>query len=170
MGVSQKPTAEIDLILPHSYEVEELGALPGTGKFDAPVIFIPHPKNRPEHDGLWLRLKDSRGRKWIGVFAYDGPTFSRILSTPDPNRVCVIAKGAGYLVKADDAEAWESIPLLPVMEARLIPDRELLIFIDFVRFAAYGRDGLIWRSPRVCWDDLLILGVEGLLSFLNAHF
>jgi hypothetical protein len=48
---------EIDLAFPHSYEIEELPELPGTGSFDVPLLYFPPPKTRPEHDGLWLKIR-----------------------------------------------------------------------------------------------------------------
>jgi hypothetical protein len=153
---------EIDLALPHSYEVQELGELPGTGKFAVPVIFYPPPKSRSEHDGLWLKVSDAKGRAWIGVFAFgysSPPAFSRIVSSPDPNCVCVISNGGAYLVKADEPKVWEQIPLNPVLDVRSIPEHNLLVFSDFTRLAAYGSNGLVWRSPRVCWDGLKIVSV-----------
>jgi hypothetical protein len=153
---------EIDLAFPHSYEVEELGELPGTGKFTVPLIFFPRPKNRPEHNGLWLKVKATSGRAWIGVFAFgytSPPGFSRVISSFDPNRVCVISKGAAYVVKADEPEVWEQIPLVPALDVRPIPEARLLIFSDFIRLAAYSSSGLAWRSPRVCWDGLKIVSV-----------
>jgi hypothetical protein len=41
----------------------------------------------------------------------------------------------------------------------LVPEHQLLVFSDFTRLAAYGKGGLVWRSPRVCWDELKILNV-----------
>jgi hypothetical protein len=151
---------ELDLALPHSYEVEELAELPGTGKFAVPLIFFPSPKNRPEHDGLWLKVKPANGRGWIGVFAFgysSPPAFSRVLSSLDPNRVCVISNGAAYIVKADEPEVWEQIPVTPVLDVRPILEQGLLVFSDFIQLAAYGSSGLAWQSPRVCWDGLKIV-------------
>jgi hypothetical protein len=153
---------EINLALPHSYEVQELGELPGTGKFTVPLIFIPPPKNRPEHSGLWLKVKGKSGRAWIGVFAFgypSPPAFSRVLSSPDPDRVCVISNGAAYVVNADQPDVWEKIPIIPVLDVRLIPEHGLLVFSDFTRLAAYDHTGLAWQSPRVCWDGLKIVNV-----------
>jgi hypothetical protein len=150
---------EIDLTLPHSYEVQELGELPGTGKFTVPLVYFPRPQGRPEHDGLWLKVGSNKGRSWIGVFKFgytSPPAFSRVVSSPDPNRVCAISNGAAYVVKADEPEIWERIPILPVLDVRLIPEHSLLVFSDFTRLAAYGRSGLAWQSPRVCWDGLKI--------------
>jgi hypothetical protein len=153
---------EIDLALPHSYEVEEAGELPGTGEFAVPLIFFPPPKHRPEHDGLWLKVTPANGRAWIGVFAHgdsSSSTFSRVISPPDPSRMCVVARGRAYVVQADEPEVWEQIPLIPVTDVRLIPEERLLVFSDFIRLAAYDGNGLVWQSPRVCWDGLKIVKV-----------
>jgi hypothetical protein len=151
---------EIDLAFPHSYEVEELGDLPGTGKLADPVIYFPPPKYRPEHNGLWLKVTAAGGNAWIGVFAFSASTFSRVVSSPDPSRICVVAKGGAYIVKVDEPEIWEQIPADPVMDVRLLQEERLLVFSDFTRLAAYGSKGLAWRSPRVCWDGLKILSVK----------
>lgn len=153
---------EVDLAFPHSYEVEELGELPGTGKLAEPLIFFPPPKLRPEHEGLWLKVRAASGRAWIGVFAFGEPsssTFSRVISSPDSSRFCVVAKGSAYIVKSDEPEDWEQIPVIPVLDVRRIPEERLLVFSDFIRLAAYGSNGLFWQSPRVCWDGLKIASV-----------
>jgi len=89
---------EVDLAFPHSYEVEEIPELPGTGKFDVPVLYFPRPKNRPEHDGLWLKIRTASGKSWVGVFAFgyqSPPAFSRVVSFPNQDRACIISRGAG---------------------------------------------------------------------------
>ncbi len=156
------PVLDIDLTYAHSYGVEEMRAIPGAGLLDVPLVYIPQPKGRPEHDGIWLRFTTAAGKSWVGVFAfgYSSPTtFSRVVSSPDPDRACVIANGAGYLVTADDPRRWEQIQVLPVLDARVLPEHRILIVSDFTRLAAYGDKGLIWRSPRVCWDELKIVNV-----------
>ena len=151
---------EIDLSLPHSYDVEELREFPGAGKFSAPLLYIPRPKGRPEHNGLWLKMAAANGKSWIGVFAFGhSRAFSRVVSTFDTDRVCVVSQGAGYIVKPNEPEAWEAIPVDPVTDVRSIPEDKLLVFADFCQLAAYGGSGLIWRSPRVCWDELKIVSV-----------
>jgi hypothetical protein len=151
---------EFDLAFPHSYKVEELGELPGTGKLADPIIFFPPPKHRPEHNGLWLKVTAASGRTWIGVFAFSCSTSSRVVSSPDSSRMCVVAKGSAYIVKVDEPEIWEQIPVDPVTDVRLLREERLLIFSDFIRLAAYGSNGLAWRSPQVCWDELKIVSVS----------
>src|SRR5450432_1052470 len=141
---------EHDLAFPHSYEVEELPELPGSGRFDVAVLYFPPPKSRPDHNGLWLKIVPATGKSWIGVFAFrfDPPHgLSRVVSTPDPDRVCIVSGSAGYLVKVDNPETWEEV-VIPVLSVLSLPEHELLVLSDFTSLAAYGRNGLSWRSPR----------------------
>jgi hypothetical protein len=153
---------EMNLAFAHSYQVEEFRELPGAGKLSVPQLFFPPPKGRPEHDGLWVKIRAANGTAWIGVFAFgysSPPAFSRVVSSPDQDRVCVISKGAAYLVKADEPQVWEQIQLIPILDVRLLPEEGLLVLSDFTRLAAYGCSGLVWQSPRVCWDGLKIVSV-----------
>lgn len=89
------------------------------------------------------------------------PAFSRVVSSRDPDRLCVIANGAAYVVKSDEPDVWDKIPVIPVLDVRLVPERGLIVFSDFIRLAAYRRGTVAWRSPRVCWDELKILRITG---------
>jgi hypothetical protein len=153
---------DIDLTYAHSYEVEELRENPGTGSLDVPLFYIPRPEGRLEHDGLWLKFSAASGKSWAGVFEFgytSPPAFSRVVSTPDANRACVIAKGKGFLVTVEDPEQWEEVQVLPVLDLRSIAEHNMLVFSDLTRLAAYDKTGLVWRSPRVCWDELRIVKV-----------
>jgi hypothetical protein len=153
---------EFDFVFPHSYEVEELREWPGTGVFSIPVIYYPPPKSRPEHNGLWLKVKARSGKAWIGVFAFgyhSPPAISRVLSSPDAGKVCVVSKGSAYVVNAEQPEAWHEIPVTPVLDVRPLLEQKLLVFADFTRLAAYGSDKFAWQSTRLCWDELKITNV-----------
>jgi hypothetical protein len=153
---------EFDFAFPHSYQVEELREWPGTGSFSIPVIYFPPPRSRAEHNGLWLKVKAKSGKAWIGVFAFgykSPPSFSRVLSSPDPESVCVVSDGNAYIVNTEQPDAWEQLPIMPVLDIRPLLEQELLLFADFIRLAAYGNKKLVWRSPRVCWDGLKIANV-----------
>ena len=153
---------EFEFVFPHNYAVEEFGELPGTGTLKEPLIYFPPPKGRPEHNGEWLKVKAKSGKTWVGVFAYGLGSqrgSSRVISTPEANTMCVIARGGGYMVNTEAPELWEEVRACPVTESRPLPEHELLVFSDFTGLAAYGSNGLVWRSPRLCWDDLKITKV-----------
>lgn len=150
---------ESDLLFPHNYEIEEFGELLGTGALKVPLIYFPPPKGRPEHNGEWLKVKAKSGKTWVGVFAFGFGSRTGVISTPEPNTVCVLSKGRGYLVNAESPDLWEEVRACPVIDFRLLPEHELLVFSDFTGLAAYGNNGLVWRSPRICWDELKITKV-----------
>jgi hypothetical protein len=152
---------DIDLKFPHSYEIEEIPELPGAGNFDVPVHYFPNTKTRPEHDGIWLRVRQATGQSWIGVFDFGFGTISRVISTPAEDRVCVVSRGAAYIVEADKPGNWELLHALPVRDVRVIQEHQLIVFADFTRLIAYGNNQLAWKSPRLCWDDLQIVCVNG---------
>jgi hypothetical protein len=161
-NVTQGFMLEIDLSLPHSYEIQEIGDFPGTGKFRDPIIYFPRPQEGREGGGLWLKVKAASGKSWVGVFAFgysSPPAFSRVVSSPDPDRLCVIANGAAYVVKSDEPELWDKIPVIPVLDVRPLPEQGLIVFSDFTRLAAYRNNTLAWQSPRVCWDGLKIVRI-----------
>jgi hypothetical protein len=153
-----KALLDVDFTFPRSYDVEEVSEFPGSGRFDVPVFYIPRPKNRPEHDGLWLKIKPQTGKSWIGVFAFDYG-ITRVLSSPDPHCACVISKGTAYLVNSEHPEACEQLKIRPVRDARSVADHQLLLLANFTSLLAQGRSGLIWRSPHLCWDELTILSI-----------
>jgi hypothetical protein len=111
------------------------------------------------HVGLWLRLKAKSEKTWTGVFAFgcpSPPAFSRFTSSPDPETVCVVSNGSGYIVNVEKPEAWEQIPTIPVLDVRSLPEQRLFVFANFIRLAACGSNKWAWRSRRLCWDRLKI--------------
>jgi len=86
---------------------------------------------------------------------------TRIMSSPDPDGVIVISKGAAYLTKADDPNSAKQLPIHPVTDVRVITELGLVIFANFSRLFAYGADGLRWESAHLCTDSLKILSVDG---------
>ncbi|HSS97829.1 MAG TPA: hypothetical protein VLK33_12400 [Terriglobales bacterium] len=154
---------ELDETFPSTYEVEEVGDFPGNGEFREPIYYFPRLKNAREHTGSWLKIKSSSENSWIGVFALEyqvPPAISRVLTTPVASRLCVISAGMGHIVTASNPDVYEQIPIFPILDVRAVKDKGLLIFSDFIRLAAYSRDSLIWKSPRVCWDDLKITNIS----------
>lgn len=127
---------ESDFAFPHNYEVGEFGEFPGTGTLKVPLIYFPLPKDRPEHNGEWLKVKSKRGKTWVGVFAFGPGLRTAVISTPEPNTVCVISQGGGYMVNAESPELWEEVPICPVIDFRPLPEHELLLLSDFIRLVA----------------------------------
>jgi len=145
---------------PSCYEWHELSLLlerPGV-----PRYYYPGGSQEGGRDGTIVEVKPEQGQSWVGVFAFAQVTYkgvSSVFTTPDPHRLCVVAKGAGYLVRADDPSAWEPVAAYPIIDVRAVRVRGILVFADHTRLCAYGRTGLAWRTKHLTWDDLVITAV-----------
>jgi len=108
-------------------------------------------------------VKPRNGPAWFGTFAFGqfGPKVSTaVVSLPDGKRLCVLARGAGYLVSAEDPHAWEEVPLVPIIDVREASDPFLVILANYTELLAYGEYGEQWRTRRLAWDGLKITGVS----------
>jgi hypothetical protein len=109
-----------------------------------------------------VRVLPEDGEGWIGTFAFGrfGKTgISRILSMPDADRVCVVARGAGYIVTASQPDNWEEVRSIPIIDARSVPSVGVVVFANFTEMVAYDERGFRWRTKRLAWDGLKILAV-----------
>lgn len=99
------------------------------------------------------------GNAWIGTFAFGGTGFSRVLSMPNPALLCVIARGAGYIVSAHRPDAWEGVNAEPITDGRPIPKADIVVFASYTELVAYGERGMRWRTKRLAWDGLDLIEV-----------
>lgn len=66
-----------------------------------------------------MRVSLRAGRAWVGMFAFGdfgAAGTSRGLSMPNPEQICVVTRGAGYVVSATHPETWEEIATIPILE------------------------------------------------------
>lgn len=110
-------------------------------------------------DGLLLLIKPDGAEPWIGTFAdgSHGAKFQNgVYTTPDPDRLCVVSYGKGYIVSARDPQKIETVNLIPILDVRPVTRKGLLIFADYIQLLAYDKTGICWRTKRIAWDDLSI--------------
>jgi hypothetical protein len=96
---------------------------------------------------------------WLGLFrgSYpEPPAMSAVFASPNPERFLAIAGGTGYLVNASDPTDYEVSGSGPITGALAIPDHDLLVVADFTRVSAYGPEGLVWVTPDLSWDGLVL--------------
>ena len=147
----------IDLSFPHEYEAEVLDELPGMpGR--VPQLYFPGSAQSGGHDGVLVQVGLGEGPSWIGTFAFGGwhNGLTAMFSCPDGRSLCIVAAGNGYIVRADDPRCWQKLPALPIIDARSIKDRQLLVFADFTKLVAYGPQGLVWITERLSYDGITI--------------
>jgi hypothetical protein len=151
---------ETDFAFAANYECEILEELPGAGAINR--LFFPGGCSSGGADGILVRVTPATGDPWIGTFAFGdhGPKgVSRVLAMPDPDKLCVVAMGAGYIVSVSHPQNWAPIEATPVIAIRVIPKRELVVFANLTELLAYGPEGVRWRTRRLSWDDLNLIEV-----------
>jgi hypothetical protein len=147
-----------DLTAANGYRVQLLDELPGT---PSPNHFYFPPLGSGGRDGMLIRITPDTDEGWTGCFAFGSYDISAMIASPEPMKLFVISKGAGYVVNAAHPSEWNRVHCDPVRDVRVIEQYGLVLFADFTSIAAYGEKGLAWLSKPLCWDDLKIMSVEG---------
>jgi hypothetical protein len=151
----------MDTTFPSSYECRELTSAPGCRTL--PCYYYPGASKEGGRDGIIAEVRPDAGQPWLGSFAFGRVTpkgVSGMFATPDPQALCVVARGAGYWVRVSDPEVWEPIAADPITDVRPVAAQGILVFADYTRLVAYGEAGLRWRTKRLTWDDLKITEVQ----------
>lgn len=141
------------------YEMEEHPAFPPDGNWRAPtfsfdqgdVSTVPR-----ESQALIVRVKID-DRSWVGMFA-EGPWgLDGVFATPDPGRLCCVARGSGYVVNVADPAAGAEFAHAATTTVTPVPAADRLLLSGFSDIAALGQGGVVWRSGRLVLDDLEIV-------------
>jgi hypothetical protein len=159
----------MDTTFTRAYDCCELTELPTSESL--PRYYYPGASREGGRDGLLVEARPEHGPPWMGVFAFGRITakgVSGVFTTPDPHRLCAIARGAGYLVSVDDPASWESVQASPIIDVRPVRAQGILVFAMFTELVAYGDAGLRWRTNRLTWDDLRITEVTE--TFIRGEF
>ena len=107
---------------------------------------------------------------WIGRFnryTNDADGVSGFFTSPDPQSLCAVSGGQGYLVDVYTPSEWEPVEAWPITAVADITPLKLIVFADFTNLTAYGPDGFVWRTRRIASDGLKLLrwsedGITGL--------
>lgn len=151
---------DVDLSFPHHFNCEVLDELPGG--FTSQRYFFPDGA-LGGHDGIIVQVRPESAESWIGTFAFGkfgNAGVSRVLSMPNPDKLCVVARGAGFVGSASFPECWEEVRAVPIIDARPIAASGLVVFANHTEILAYDLDGVRWRTKRLSWDGLQIVAVE----------
>jgi hypothetical protein len=148
----------IDFSFPHRFGCQILDELPG-----GPVGWRYFPGSQASgQDGVVVQVQPEAGEAWVGMFAFGkfgNEGISRVLSMPDPEKLCVVARGSGYVVSAARPDDWGPVKAIPIIDVRAVPRAGLVVFANHTEMLAYGEEGAKWRTSRLAWDGLRILEV-----------
>jgi hypothetical protein len=140
------------------WSISLLRDLPPAGQ-----IIHRYPEAGGAYDDLLIRVRRDSGETWIAACARgDGLADGIFLFSSDSSRFVVLHKGAGYYLSCEDPKVWEELPISPgIRHAIYDASAELLVVFDWIRGAAFGPTGIVWKSPRLFVDDLSVEHCSG---------
>jgi hypothetical protein len=157
-----KQDARFDFTFPHNYETRILDGPPPIHPLER-VYHFPVELEEGDRTGTYVRVIPKRGPAWSGFFALgfnSEQVVTAICACPDPDSVCVVVGGYGYVVKATDPSCWFQVEQRPVVDLRAVAEAELLLFTGFTSATALGKTGIVWQSERLSWEGVRITTVE----------
>ena len=107
-------------------------------------------------DGPLMRIETSIGPPWLACFSKGykgGGVVDAVMTTPNPDIVCVVCEGAGYWIHTL-SRTKDDVATFPVRQVEMA--NEYLIFVDFTKVAVYSRSGMAWVSPSLVSDRLVV--------------
>lgn len=135
-----------------------------------PSISFRCPRSQTPREGLVLEIATgpevrvevvtAKGDVWVGEFEAGPGGLSGLFATPCPDDLCVVNAGYGYRVPTLTPSRYEFIPAIPVKTVLRVPDKNILVFVDFTHLVALGPAGLLWKTVRVSWDGVKLLEVS----------
>ncbi len=110
---------------------------------------------------LVLEVEPMAGDRWVGMFEASGlGGTTGVFATPDSARLCAVVDGLAYVVKADDFEDVAAVKW-QVHQVMAVEDSPVLLLVSGIDITALGPSGVLWASPRLALDDLIVRGTVG---------
>lgn len=102
-------------------------------------------------EGVVIRVRPASTEAWIGNFQCGDNDHTAVYTHPDGKRLIVVACGSDYLVDPRTRELL-SRTTDNISFSCEVPELEIILFGDHIRFWAEGKDGRRWTTPRLSWD------------------
>lgn len=141
--------------MPASKKYEVLEGLPPYG----PMYVSVGEDNEPFFsEGFVVRFFKSNGSTWVGNFKKGWTNFTTVFELPE-DKIVVIAYGLGYIMTTDQTKpvqtfGWGITEILPTLDNRFVA-------VDATNLIVINADGTIWESPRISWDGITSLTLNG---------
>lgn len=150
---------DINLSYPHKYTAEVLSEIPSGNKDSH--YYYPGGSLEGGHDGLLLKIFPEKKDPWVATFAKGRGGLSGVFSMPNPEKICVVSSGVGYIVSASEPLSWEKVEAFKIVDVRLIPRHNLVAFVDADRteIVSYNAHGIAWHTKQIGLDGLRITQV-----------
>ncbi|HKE31663.1 MAG TPA: hypothetical protein VKD65_08060, partial [Candidatus Angelobacter sp.] len=100
----------------------------------------------------------------IGFFAqgFDSPQVAHgVFSCPDPDWLCAVVGGYGYLVASSNPQRWIQVEQRPVVAVRAVVELKLLLFVGFTSITILRESARLWTTERLSWEGITISEIQG---------
>ncbi|HEY2578986.1 MAG TPA: hypothetical protein VGI74_21985 [Streptosporangiaceae bacterium] len=138
---------------PAAYEARELDELPA----GADVVELA-PEGNGGSGGLIFEVDPRASGPWTGVAHANSmrarDAVSGLVTTPNPDGLCVLARGTAYLVDVTDHSYRFVVSSAPVTGVAPVLRARLLALATPWDVTGIGPDGVIWRTERLAIDGL----------------
>jgi len=131
-----------------------LPGLPGEGPY--PEQFTK--AGGTHREGLVVQIVPESGKPWVGNFQPGHGALTRVLADPGGGLLLVIAEGLLYTVNPE-TRRLVGPPVDAI--ARACQSAGWTALASFTEFVVVGPDGERWQTPRVAWDGIEDLRIEG---------
>lgn len=146
------------LLFPHSYEYEVLEEIPSVV---SNIYFIPpylDPEKSGPANGLMLKIHSKNNLPYLCTVrgSMEAVRQSKIYSTPDLDKICVVVGGQGYIFSTIKPNLYEAVKCIWIQDVAEVLSHGLIIFTDYCYVVAYDSEGLRWQTKRFEADGIKI--------------
>lgn len=131
-----------------------LQGLPADGPMAVPFGASGH------REGLVVCFNPETGEAWVGNFRRGYGGWEGVLVYPDGKHAIVVSSGEGYVVDPGTRELVH-VFAHSIQYAIELPHLQAVVFWNGLMFEAIRSDGIWWTSPRVSWDEVRAIKVDG---------
>jgi len=169
----------LELSFQHQYEIQILTKVPTNTCYKTHIYPNSHAPRTSGDSSITFLVRPLNADPWIGILAL-GPFVTCVKSNgiyacPNPRYFCVLAEGQALIIDSEAPQNWTVAPSEPVLDVKALSEHDLLIFTDFTRMSAWGRDGLCWTTRPLAFNGLRIThtddkSVYGMSLDVNGPF
>lgn len=125
---------------------------------------VPGEEDALQRGAVFVEIKPASGGLYLVTCAIGfqtGPVASGIFPSPKPDEICIAAGGYVYLANTLNPAECIHVELRPVVEVITAPNVPALAFVGFHSIVIYGEEGQLWQTPRLSWEGLTQVRVDG---------
>lgn len=108
-----------------------------------------------------IRFHSASGNEWVAAFVADNTSgmFEGLVTWPDPNHACVVLGLHAFLIDVN-ARSGTDLMTGPISDVVQIPQRGMVLFVDFTGITAWTITGRSWRNSSLSFDGIEITNVS----------